>query len=371
MRAQLLAVAKRHPRTAAAAASLLLVGIFDVTVRLTGEAEQEVAASTSRTEVKATSTSTTTTTTTTTTAPPPPVTGPPTTAPPTTVAPAPSPSLPSGWPTASSTGATNTSALTEWTGSCVLSTANQVIENKIFNCSLEIDANGVTIRNSIVRTDDDWGIDVLPTAGAAAVIEDVTIETVSGCNPHADALGTGNYHATRVKVVNFGVAFWAEGNNTIVRDSYAKLCDMTADGWATSGIVGEGVTSAAAGRPYIFDHNTFEQRCRDWSTFIDDPENGGSGNRNHQGCDTYANVRWLDAGNGLQLTNNLFRGGRYAISIESGSGHTVAGNVVERDSYAYGPVAECIGVGTWDNNWEATVSEAGEASELTPLRCDG
>lgn len=339
-------------------------------MRLTTEPGEGAAASspTSTTErtstTGSTSSSTTTTTTTTVLA----SRSPPTTTPSGVPPPPPPAPPPSGWPTAGTTGARDTTALTPWTGDCRLTTANEVIENTIFNCTVDIQATGVTIRNSLVRTDNEQGINVGPSDGAAAAIADVTIEAASGCNAFGDALGGGNYHATRVKVVNFGYAFLAWRNNTIVQHSYAKLCGPTGSGAESIGIEGYGAPSATPDRPYLFDHNTIDQRCSDWPSAVPDPDYPGSGNPSDQACDAIANVVWYESGSGLQLTNNLFRGGEYTIDIDSGGSHTVTGNVVERGSYAYGPVYECFG-GSWSNNREADVTDGGAVSNESPLQC--
>jgi hypothetical protein len=47
----------------------------------------------------------------------------------------------------------------------------------------------------------------------------------------------------------------------------------------------------------------------------------------------------------------------------------VSGNVVERDSWAYGPVTSSCGAITWTDNQLADVDEAGVASNLEPLAC--
>ncbi|MGH9212062.1 MAG: hypothetical protein ACRD2C_15465 [Acidimicrobiales bacterium] len=348
-------------------ASVLLVGLFDVTVRLTTE-PVDGAAAPSPTTAERSSPTTSTTTTPSTTTPPRPA-PPPTAAAAAVPSPPPAPP-PSGWPTAATTGARNTAALTPWTGSCSLTTANQVIENAIFDCAVDIQAAGVTIRNSVVRTNDEWGVNVGPSSGAAAVIEDVTIEAASGCNTFGGAMAFGNYHASRVRVVNFGYAFVAWQNNTIVQDSYAKLCGPDGSGAESTGIEGYQAPSATGDRPYVFDHNTIDQRCSDWRSAVPDANHPGSGNPSDQACDAIANVTWFESGNGLQLTNNLFRGGEYAIDVDSGDGHTVTGNVVERASYAYGAVYECFDA-AWSNNREADVTDGGAVSNETPLPCGG
>lgn len=367
---RLLAVAKRHPRLAGAAASVVLIGVFDVTVRLTTEPEEQQAAVSSTSTRPRTTARVAATTTTASTAPAPAPTAPVATPPPEEPAPPPPAPLPSSWPSASTTGAGSAEGFATWGGSCTLSTPNQVVENTIFNCSVAIRAPGVTIRRSVVRSSGELGIDVDIESGPAT-IEDVTIEPASGCNATGAALGYGNYHATRVKVVNFSTAFLFLDNDTIVRDSYAKLCDQVGDDWSSSGLEGEGSPDATADLPYIFDHNTIDQRCGNWAPYVGGAAHPGSGNPADQACDALGAVVWYEAGSGLQVTDNLLRGGDYTIEIRSGSGHTVAGNVVERASYARGPVLYCTGVANWSNNLEADVTDAGVASGESAFNCGG
>lgn len=274
------------------------------------------------------------------------------------------------WPTAESTGVTDPAVLTEWTGDCTFRTPGQVIENKIFDCGPDIYASGVTIRNSIVRGNEYWGIHVRAESGAPAIIEDVTFDPGT-CNPGGVALGYGNYHATRVEVVNFGDAYRYSGDNTVVRDSYAKLCAPADSGAHSDGMQGYVAGDATAERPNVFEHNTIDQRCADWG-YEDGAHGGGTGNPADNACSVTANVFWADdSGDGLVVADNLFRGGGYTIRVHAGSGHVVRDNVVERDSYAYGPVSSSCSAIDWTGNQLADVDEAGVATNLEPLPCTG
>ena len=289
------------------------------------------------------------------------------TVPPTTTTTVPPPPA-SSWPTAETTGVTDPAALTPWTGDCTFRTDGELVENKVFDCGPDIYANGVTIRNSIVRGNEHWGINVRPEDGAPAIVENVTFEGGTACN-FGVALGAGNYHASKVKVLNFGDAFRYSTNNTVVRDSYAKLCAPGDSGAHSDGLQGYLAPDATADRPHVFEHNTVDQRCSAWEGqgVI---EANGTGNPADRACSVTANVFWSDeSGNGLVVKDNLFRGGGFTIRVHAGSGHTVSGNVVERDSWAFGPVTSSCGAITWTGNRLADVSEAGVASNPEPLEC--
>ena len=76
-----------------------------------------------------------------------------------------------------------------------------------------------------------------------------------------------------------------------------------------------------------------------------------------------------DSGDGLVVRDNLFRGGGYTIRVHSGSGHVVTGNVVERESWAYGAVSSSCGAIDWRDNRLADIDADGVASDLAPLDC--
>ena len=268
----------------------------------------------------------------------------------------------SSWPTPETTGVVDAAVLTPWTGSCDLHTAGQVIENKVFDCGLDVYVSGVTIRNSVIRGNEYHGVDSRAATGAPLVLEDVTFQPASGCWPYATAVGAQNLRATRVEITGFGDAFGASGNNVVFRDSYAKLCAPIGTEAHSDGFQGYLATAATSDRPNVLDHNTFDQRCHDW-TWVDGWHYEGAGNQADQACEVTANVFWSDdSGDGLVVTDNLFRGGGFTIRVHTGAGHTVRGNVVERDSYSYGPVSShCASIA-----WTATASPTSPSPASRP-----
>ncbi|HEY8546002.1 MAG TPA: hypothetical protein VIL36_13180, partial [Acidimicrobiales bacterium] len=266
------------------------------------------------------------TTTTTTTAPPTTTATSTTTTTPPTTAPPPPPA--SSWPTAATTGVVDESVLTPWTGDCSLRTPGQVIEHKIFDCGPDIYAPGVTIRNSLIRGGEHWGVNVRVDGGDPVVLEHVTIDGGEDCN-FASAIGDGHYRAIAVKVLNFGDAFRFSSGDAVVRDSYAKLCAPAGSEAHSDGLQGYRAPSSTADAPQVLEHSTIDQRCARWEGEGTRPENG-TGDPDDRACSVTANVFWADdSGDGLVLRDNLFRGGGYTIRVHSGSGHTVVGNVVE------------------------------------------
>lgn len=277
----------------------------------------------------------------------------------------------SGWPTPATTGADDEAELAAWTGPCRLSTPGQVVEDVVFRCGVEIAAPGVVVRNAVVEAPGDVGITIAAdTGGDAARIEDVTIRPSAWCRPTGLALGPAGYHARRVEVHGFGQAFLFAGDDTVVEDSYAKVCAPGELRREEAAVTGFGAGDATTDRPNRFAHNTVDQRCARWAFAGEDPVvHAGSGRPADQACDLAPAVFWIDAGGGFELVDNLLRGGAYTVDVGSGSGHTVTGNVVERTAYAYEPVFACTGVAEWSHNQVADVDESGHVQGARPLAC--
>lgn len=300
--------------------------------------------------------SSTTTTATTTTAP----ATVPAEAPTTTAAPA-APS--SAWPTPATTGATSAESELAVSTDCRID-AGEVVEGVSLTCTEGlVIGTGATLRNAVVRSNADTAIQAFEEGSGPARIEDVTVLRSSGCS--GEAIGWSEFEAIRVEVLGFRDSFVnSNGDNAVIRDSYIKLCTGS-DGW------GAGLSGYPGGSGVVLDHNTIDARCHDWTTAIADAFHPGSGNPDDRACNALSTVFWNENSTaGVTITDNLLRGGAYAFRILGGSGHSVTGNVVERNSYAYGPVFECVGVAAWSGNREADVSASGAVSNEVPFECD-
>lgn len=132
-----------------------------------------------------------------------------------TATPAPTTSAPSngtGFPTASNTGVPVGTALSSYTGSCTVSTANTVIDSKVVNCSLNIKAKGVVIKNSRVN-----GTVYSDTKGSSQFT--ITDSEVNIGAREGTGLGDGNFTARRVHVTGGNRSVNCYLNCTI-EDSY-------------------------------------------------------------------------------------------------------------------------------------------------------
>lgn len=118
-----------------------------------------------------------------------------------------------GWPDETNTGVPAGTTLTNYTGSCSITTANTVIDAKIVNCSLRIQANGVQIKRSKVRGSIENDENENPPKSFT-----VTDTEIDG-NGEETALGGANYTATRVHLYNARRSAYCWKNVTI-EDSY-------------------------------------------------------------------------------------------------------------------------------------------------------
>jgi hypothetical protein len=247
---------------------------------------------------------------------------------------------------------TNTGAplgpLPDYTGDCTIRTPNTVIENVTMNCAVSVYAPGVQLRNVLILPgpDDYWGVSNYWAGedGAPMVLDHVTISPgePGTCNAGAWAIGTQNWRANAVKILNFGDGFRFSGNNSVAENSFVLLCAP-----ADSGAHSDGAQGYFAGTGNVLRHNTFDQRCGE-----------DTGNPAHQACSTTANVFWSDgSGDGLIVEDNLFMGGGYTIRVHTGSGHTVGGNRIVDESWSYGPVNSSCSAIFWYDNRLVTIDD--------------
>jgi Fibronectin type III domain len=118
-----------------------------------------------------------------------------------------------GWPDETNTGVPAGTTLTNYTGPCTITAANTIIDAKIVNCSLRIQANGVQIKRSKVRGSIENDENENPAK--TFTVTDTEIDA----NGEETALGGANFTATRVHVYNARRSGYCWKNVTI-EDSY-------------------------------------------------------------------------------------------------------------------------------------------------------
>lgn len=236
------------------------------------------------------------------------------------------------YPTPSCAGYRNGATLQAVSGDLIVTTPNQVVENKRVSGNIDIRAAGVIIRNSEI------GGAVLNDSTAnnyAFTIEDSTVGPATGCNGYGNGgIGISNYTARRVVVRNFPDGFRVAGDNITIQDSYVTLCSGDPS-QHSDGIQAYG---AAGGKNIVIQHNTIDQ------TRV---TNGAATapiflpNGSNQGNDG-ASIRVLD---------NLLAGGGYVLRAYGLDFPAITGNKIVDGAWEYGPLdVTCETIGDWSGN---------------------
>lgn len=119
------------------------------------------------------------------------------------------------WPGPGNTGVPAGTVLTAYTGPCVITAANTVIDAKAVTCAtLDIRAPGVVIRNSQLT-----GTDVTDTNSSTASFTITDSTVINDARSECECIGTHNFMALRVEV---------RGGN---RSSYCHLSCIIQDSW--------------------------------------------------------------------------------------------------------------------------------------------
>ena len=124
-----------------------------------------------------------------------------------------------GMPNATNTGVPAGTSLTAYTGPMTITTPGTVIDGKIINGTLIIEAANVTIKNSVVQNFGFWGID----ASAAAAVGNVTVQnctlTGSSSMDHDSAIvGSGTFIGNNISNTENGILL--QDGASVVRDNY-------------------------------------------------------------------------------------------------------------------------------------------------------
>jgi len=237
-------------------------------------------------------------------------------------------------------------ALTNYTGSCTITTANTVINAKLVNCSLGIRARGVVIKNSRIVGD------VGGSSDASFRLEDSEVDASPNGPRQATGVGSDNFVVLRSEIKGGNRGVYCR-RNCEVRDSWIHGTEITGD-WHASAIRME------QGSTII--HNTLA--C-DW--LIPTPQDGGC-SANLTGYPDFAPIK-----NNL-IQGNLFvanptgaafcayggaSGGKpYSGDATNATYIRFIGNVFQRGSNrncaAYGPI-DSFASGRPGNVWSGNV----------------
>ena len=136
----------------------------------------------------------------------------------TTPKPSPTPTTAAGYPTAASTGVPAGTTLTAYTGPATISTAGTVIDGKKITSCLVIEANNVTIKNSLIQSKSCF-FNVLSDNGNTGIqLTDVEIDGQGNLSGDS-ALNGGGYTCLRCDIHGTVDGFKA-GTAVTIRDSF-------------------------------------------------------------------------------------------------------------------------------------------------------
>jgi len=188
---------------------------------------------------------------------------------------------------------------------------------------------GIKIRNVEVAGD---------VTGSGFTIEDSTVGPASGCANNTEGyIGDINFTMSRVYLRNVSEGVRIGGSNSIIQDSYLKLCNPNNSGAHADGIQ---VYDAGPAKNIVINHNVVDMRGVIYVTapiFIptDRAEQGNDG---------------LTA----TVTNNVVAGGGFGLQMPGDRPMTltaVTGNKVVDGTWEYDPIdVTCSRVGAWSGN---------------------
>jgi len=121
-----------------------------------------------------------------------------------------------GMPDATTAGVPSGTTLTAYTGPMTITQAGTVIEGKIIDGTLTVDASNVTIKNCIIKNYGMWGIDGEGAANLTVLNCDFTASTSKDTN--AAILGSGTFIGNDISQSENGIVL--QGGASVVRDNF-------------------------------------------------------------------------------------------------------------------------------------------------------
>ena len=234
--------------------------------------------------------------------------------------------IPSGFPTASTTGVPAGTALTAYTGPMTITQNNVVIEGKIINGSLRVTGDNVVFKNCKITYDGWWGIDGEGAANITVQNCDI-IGPGYGGDSNAGILGSGNFIGNDISKSENGIVLL--DGASIVRGNYIHdLQDGTGDPHydgisvqgGQNGVLIEGNTVIGRDTSDIFIKNDFG------------PINNVTVNHNYLSSGPVYNIYVDGRANGgpitnIKITNNYLEKGYYGYILVEDSSPVISGNV--------------------------------------------
>jgi hypothetical protein len=236
-----------------------------------------------------------------------------------------------GFPDGTNTGVPAGTTLSPKKGSITATTAGAVIDGlELTNGRINIDASGVTVKNTKITTGAYFGVHLAKDA-RDVTIEDVTIVGTTAGGGRCDVgIDGGQYTAERVNVSGCADGLHVGGTDT-VRDSWVHDFSFTTkthnDGIQVFGAAG-----------VLIDHNTidFGSAARGNAAIFLQPTSG--------------------AINGVQIIDNLLNGAGYTVYVERSTDVTVVNNRLGRKykfgwiGTAHAPTKPTVAGNVWDDS---------------------
>lgn len=230
-----------------------------------------------------------------------------------------------GFPNATNTGVPDGTKLTAYTGPMTITQDGTVIDGKIINGSLRIQADNVVIKNSKITFNNYWGIDAEGAANVTIQDNDIIGPGYSGTSNSA-ILGSGNFLRNDISKVENGITL--QGGASVVKGNYIHNLENSGsdphyDGiqayGGQNGLLIEGNTILARDTSSIFIANLYGA------------VNNVKVNDNYiAGADVQLRVEGTKSSSpitGVSITNNYVEKGYYGYyNIEKAS-PTMSGNV--------------------------------------------
>jgi hypothetical protein len=158
-----------------------------------------------------------------------------------------------GMPNAATAGVPPGTTLTAYTGPMTITKDGTVIEGKIIDGTLTIDAANVTIKNCIIKNYGMWGIDGEGASNLSVLYCDFTASTSKDTN--AAILGSGTFIGNDISQSENGIVL--QGGASVVRDNY--IHDLF-DNFGEPHI--DGISVQGGQNNVLIEHNTIES----WDT---------------------------------------------------------------------------------------------------------
>ena len=225
-----------------------------------------------------------------------------------------------GMPDATTTGVQAGVTLTNYTGPMAINTAGTVVENKIINGTMTVNADNVTFKNCVFQNFSDYGI--ISENSDNTHVEFCEFDGTGSSRTYAMALGGGTSSITNCDIHGMVIAIGVWGTVNISDNYIHDLAEASSDPDARHF---DGINLFAGGNGTVIDHNTIAMPGT----------NTGGGTAAVFITAQFGNI------NDVTVSNNLLYGDpSYTVYVEETRGYQITNvsltdNYVEKGQYGY------------------------------------